>query len=129
MNEIIKNRKGLGYFGENIASRYLEQKGYKIVAKNYQKPWGEIDLIAEKEELIVFCEVKTNSKSFSGYFNPELRVNKEKAKHIIRTAKIFINKHYPGRGWRIDIVAVTINDLDKSAKVVHFKNAIVDPYT
>src|SRR3989338_7773097 len=123
------NRKSLGFLGENIARRFLEERGYQILAQNYRKPWGEIDLIAQKEGIIVFCEVKTNSKKFSGPsaggFNPEVRVNRTKARHIIRTADLFMKSHYPGeRGWRIDIIAITLDSFDKKAGIRHFKNAV-----
>ena len=123
------NRKSLGFFGENIAKRFLESRGYEILARNYSKPWGEIDLIAKKEGIIVFCEVKTNSKKFpgssAGGFNPEMRVNPTKERHIIRTADLFMKSHYPGeREWRIDIIAVTLDSFDKKAAIKHFKNAV-----
>ncbi|MDP3731346.1 MAG: YraN family protein [bacterium] len=123
------NRKSLGFFGENIAKRFLESRGYEILARNYQKPWGEIDIIAKKEGVIVFCEVKTNSKKFpgpsAGGFNPEVRVNPMKARHIIRTADLFMKSRYPGeREWRIDIIAITLDSFDKKAGIKHFKNAV-----
>ena|SRR3989338_3331021 len=123
-------QKKLGYFGENLAARYLESRGYKILFRNYQKPWGEIDLIAEKEGVVVFCEVKT-SNSFSSsdrelenVFNPEVRVNSKKMSHIVRTADIFMNgnKQYHGKEWRVDIVSILLNKLDKKASIKHFKN-------
>ena len=123
------HRKNIGFLGENIAKRFLEDRGYKILAQNYKKPWGEIDLIAEKEDIIVFCEVKTNSKKFpgppAGGFNPEVRVNPLKARHIIRTAELLMNSRFAGeRGWRIDIVAVTLDSFTGKAAIKHFKNAI-----
>lgn len=128
LEESQNNRKGIGFLGENIAGRFLEGRGYKILARNYQKPWGEIDIVAEKEGIIVFCEVKTNSKKFSGNgFSPELRVNPVKARHIIRTAELLMKSRFAGqdRGWRIDIVAVTINSFSQKAEIKHFKNAIM----
>ena len=121
-----QSRKETGFLGENIAKRFLESRGYKILAQNYKKPWGEIDLIAEKEGIIVFCEVKTNSKSFAGNgFNPEVRVNSLKARHIIRTAELLMNSRFAGgRGWRIDIIAVTLDSFTGKAAIKHFKNAV-----
>ncbi|TSC73632.1 MAG: putative endonuclease [Parcubacteria group bacterium Gr01-1014_44] len=127
LEESQNNRKGTGFLGENIAGRFLEGRGYKILARNYQKPWGEIDIIAEKEGVIVFCEVKTNSKKFSGHsFNPEWRVNPVKARHIIRTAELLMNGRFASenREWRIDIIAVTINAFTNKAEIKHFKNAV-----
>ncbi len=120
-------RKTVGFLGENIAGRFLESRGYKILARNYQKPWGEIDLIAKKEGVIVFCEVKTNSKKFSGHgFNPELRVNRIKAGHIIRTAELLMKSRFLKESgeWRVDVIAVTLDAFTGKAQIKHFKNAI-----
>ena len=126
----MSDNKKIGFLGENIAARYLENRGYKIIARNYQKPWGEIDIIAEKEGVTVFCEVKTNSKEFGNRFSPELRVNPKKASHIIRTASLYLNNQNQNneKEWRVDILAITINKLDKKARVLHFKNALADRY-
>ena len=129
-NKIVE-RKNLGFFGENLAARYLESKGYKILFRNYQKPWGEIDIIAEEEGVIVFCEVKTSKNIISSIdeesdnaFNPEVRVNPKKMSHIVRTASIFMNsnRRYLDKEWRVDIVSILLNKLDKKASLKHFKN-------
>lgn len=121
------SRKGIGFLGENIAGRFLESRGYEILAKNYQKPWGEIDLIVKKEGVIVFCEVKTNSKKFiNPAFNPEVRVNPVKARHIVRTAELLMKSRFANESgeWRVDIVAVTLDKFSQKAQIKHFKNAI-----
>ena len=126
LDENQNSRKNIGLLGENIAKRFLESRGYKILAQNYKKPWGEIDLIAEKEGIVVFCEVKTNSKKFPGHdFSPEMRVNSLKARHIIRTAELLMNSRFSGnREWRIDIIAVTLDSFAGKALIKHFKNAV-----
>ncbi len=55
-------RKEVGKLGEEIASKFLERKGFKIVLRNYRKPWGEIDIIAEKDDVVRFVEVKAVSR-------------------------------------------------------------------
>lgn len=128
LEENVNSTKSLGFLGENIAARFLESGGYKILAKNYQKPWGEIDIIAEKAGVIVFCEVKTNRKKFfGGSFNPELRVNQAKARHIIRTAELLMKSRYAGedREWRIDIIAIILDSSCGRAHIKHFKNAVI----
>lgn len=118
----------MGSWGEDLAASYLQERNYHILARNYQKPWGEIDLIAEKDGVMVFCEVKTNTKDQGFSFAPELRVNSKKARHILRTAKIFLNSHYPGveKEWRLDIISVTLNRAKRQAVIRHFKNALFD---
>ncbi|MDO8495319.1 MAG: YraN family protein [bacterium] len=121
-------RKTIGAWGEEIAANYLRSRKYRIVAQNYRQPWGEIDLIAEHEGVVVFCEVKTNSRDLGGGFAPELRVNSKKSRHILRTAKIFFNKYYKGQAkeWRVDIISVILNRILDQATVRHFKNVLID---
>lgn len=119
----LTQKTQFGNLTEKYALQYLESKGYGIISKNYRQPWGEIDLIAEKEGILVFVEVKANNKEIEG-FEPELRVNREKIKKIIRTARTFIaEKRYgPEQGWQIDIIAITLDKSRKMAKISHFKN-------
>ncbi len=122
------HKKTIGSWGEGLAVDYLRERNYHILAKNYQKPWGEIDLIAEKDGVIVFCEVKTNGQDQGSGFAPELRVNSKKARHILRTAKIFLGSHYAGteKEWRLDIISVTLKRASRQAVIKHFKNALFD---
>lgn len=116
--------KEIGFLAENIAARYLESKGYEIVAKNYRKPWGEIDIVARIGEAVVFVEVKANRQEFAGDFSPEIRVDYRKAQKIKRTAMFYL-EHELGNtdvGWQIDVIAVTFDIPNKKAKIRHFKN-------
>jgi putative endonuclease len=117
------HRKDLGCFGEAIAARYLESRGYEVIVKNYRKPWGEIDIIARKEDILVFVEVKTNRTEFVSGFEPESRVNPLKLSKIIKTASLYIQYDIGAeKEWQIDIIAVTLNNAGDKAKIKHFKN-------
>ena len=111
----------IGILGEQLAQKYLKDKGYNIVALNYKKFTGEIDIIAEKEKVISFVEVKTNSRhNFN--FNPELRVNSFKMQNIVRTANLFImEKGLQEVEWQIDIIAITFDSRSQKADIKHFK--------
>ena len=62
-----------GAIGENVAVKYLENKGFFIIDRNYRKKWGELDIIAQKDGLVHFVEVKTVSrKSYGGNFEQEI---------------------------------------------------------
>ena len=115
--------KELGYLAENIAARYLEGRGYEVIEKNYRKPWGEIDIIACKDGVVVFIEVKANRQETEG-FEPEVRVNWRKRRKIERAASLYLEHELCDTDceWRIDVVGVTFNQLDKKAKVMHFKS-------
>ncbi|UZE93341.1 MAG: YraN family protein [Candidatus Nealsonbacteria bacterium] len=124
------NTKELGNLGEKIAQDYLKDKGYKILDKNYcfrmqgspQK--GEIDIIAKKDGVISFIEVKTlQNKGLSRIFSPEDKVNFLKRKRLRKTAEYWLtkNKIPLDSKWQINIIAITINLLEKEAKIRYFK--------
>ena len=116
-------RSKFGALAEKYASQFLKDRGYTILGINYRKPWGEIDVIAEKNGVLVFTEVKANNKEITG-FEPELRVNKEKLKKILRAVRTYLAEKRcgPDQEWQIDIVSITIDKLRKVAKIKHFKN-------
>jgi putative endonuclease len=120
--------KELGNLAENISGRYLEDKGYEILERNYRKPWGEIDIIAFKDNVIVFVEVKANSQEFAGNFNPELRVDERKIDKILKTAKLYMQYNAEGEDyeWQVDVISVTFINEDKKAKIKHIKNVTAD---
>src|SRR3989344_3779819 len=114
----------LGFLAENIAARYLEDGGYEVIDKNYRKPWGEIDVIARRNETIIFVEVKANSRQFVGDFNPEVRVDWKKMAKIKRTAMLYLEQELCDADleWQIDVISVTFDGINKKAKIQHFKN-------
>lgn len=103
-----RERKDFGEFGEGQAVRFLKENKYKILQRNYKTPLGEIDIIAEKEGVIVFVEVKSRSSPLFG--PPYLRVTKAKRRNIIKTALFYLKKHDSlDRDVRIDVVAVNFD--------------------
>jgi len=128
------NPKELGEIGEKIAQNYLIEKGYKILALNYQPPFsgkkfGEIDIIAQKKSFfhkppICFIEVKTILEN--PYFFPEDRVDFFKKKKLKKLAEIYlIEKRIPlNTKYQIDIIAIKINPITKKPKISHFENII-----
>lgn len=113
----------LGFLAENLAARYLEKKGYTILELNYRKPWGEIDIIAKKEGILVFVEVKANRKIIPG-FEPELRANSSKIVKVVRTARTYLaaKKYSPEQEWQIDVISIGLDEPREVAKIRHFKN-------
>ena len=76
---------GLGLKGEQIARKYLLKKGYKIIATNFQCRFGELDLIAQDQNCLVFCEVKTRSAGMVAA--PQESVTPAKQRKMIKTAE------------------------------------------
>ncbi|MBX4211655.1 MAG: YraN family protein [Candidatus Yanofskybacteria bacterium] len=117
------SRSEFGRLAELTVSKELEAKGYKILAQNYRKPWGEIDIIAQKDKIISFVEVKASHQLLSG-FEPELRANPDKIKRIIKTARTYLSekKYTYDQPWQIDVVAITLQGNGEIATLNHFKN-------
>jgi len=120
---MITQKRKIGDIGEQIAVDYLKNLGYKIIERNYQKPWGEIDIIAQKQD-IAFIEVKTRTNIQTAY--PEQSVNYSKQQKIIKTAETYLaEKHIsPETSWQIDIIAVELNLQTRRARLEHIKNAV-----
>jgi len=126
----MTNKQDLGQLGENIACRYLVEKGYKIIERNFRKPWGEIDIITKaSDKTMVFIEVKTIRQYNSDFVNnnditAEDQLTKAKLQKLQRTASLYAG-HYQEliddeKGWQIDLLALTIKENNYVIK--HYKN-------
>jgi len=115
-------RKEVGRTGEDIAAQFLISKGFKIITRNYRKPWGEIDIIAEKGDIVRFVEVKAVSRenlpdiSREMDYRPEELVHVRKLKKLARTAAMYMEVMKDHREFQIDVVGVII---DKSRRIAH----------
>lgn len=96
--------------GEDIAHRFLRERGYTVVARNYRPRGGgfEIDLVALEKETVVFVEVKTRrSEDFAA---PERALDDAKLEQVLRGAGHFlIHAGWTGRPFRLDVVAVVLS--------------------
>jgi putative endonuclease len=122
-----------GSWAEGLSEKFLKERGYRIIDRNYRKPWGEIDIIAEKlchhedkENILVFVEIKASDSPAPVGFEPEKRVNKEKILRIKRAAQTYIQQNkLDGRTWQIDLITVEFNKDKSSARITHFKNVFI----
>jgi putative endonuclease len=116
-------RKGLGRRGEELAARYLEGKGYKILGRNYRSSVGEVDIVAEEEGSLVFVEVRTRSSDEYGL--PEESITSAKAQRMIEVAESYIQEEGESYlSWRIDVVAVELSPTMELVRLAHIKNAV-----
>ena len=112
----------LGTAGENQAAAYLEKNGYKLLARNFATPFGELDIVAREGKTLVFVEVKERTNNTYG--GPLAAVTKSKQLKIARTAAQFIKAHaLKYDSIRFDVICV----LD--GKTEHLKNAFFPPRT
>lgn len=125
--------KKIGALGEKIAANYLKRKGHQILDKNYLPKFisgpkkGEIDIVAKKNNVISFVEVKTlteNSREQFSAISPEEKVNFQKQRKIKKMAEFWLmEKKIPlDSKWQIDIVSIKIDSNLKKAKIRHFPN-------
>lgn len=102
-NYMLKTKQ-LGNHGEQIVANFLKNKNFKIISQNYKTKFGEIDLIAQKDEILAFVEVKTRKNV---YFPISNVVTRTKQKKIINTAKYFIvQKNIFDKVCRFDVATV-----------------------
>jgi putative endonuclease len=98
-------RRVFGDTAERLAETYLLQKGYTILDRQFLTRIGEIDLIAQDRDEIVFVEVKARHSDAFGY--PEASVTKTKLRKIGQTGEIYLRTHgLTGRHFRLDVIAV-----------------------
>ncbi|MBQ6780749.1 MAG: YraN family protein [Treponema sp.] len=115
-----KSTRQVGNEGEEKACLWLKNKGYEIVARNWRVRRGEIDIIAEKENLLVFAEVKTLPSGDVETLSHEL--DERKQKRIVETAKLFLLNHrkYSNDIIRFDVLVVNMPGFDD---VYHIEDA------
>jgi len=100
-------RRQLGNQGEDLAAAALKKQGYKILARNYVTPLGEIDLIARQGKTLVIVEVKTRKSTRFG--SPQESVSVTKQNRLRRLADYYLkDKRLTGAPVRFDVVAVTL---------------------
>ena len=108
-----------GLEGEEKAASYLKKQGYKIIAKNFQTRFGEIDIIAENKEYIVFVEVKARSEK--SIAEPREFVDIRKQRKIIKTAEIYLSENLTEKQPRFDVVEVKKDKM--KIQINHIVNA------
>ena len=114
-------RKRFGQEGESAAERYLRHKGYRIVARNLRSRVGELDLVAEDGQVLVFVEVKARrTDEFGGAI---YAVHQRKQEKVIRLAAQYLARHHINdRLCRFDVILLQGKDTVGS-QIEHIQNA------
>ena len=113
-------RQRLGDLGEKAAEDLLAAQGYRIVARKHRCSRGEVDLVAERGELLVFVEVRTRATAAFG--GPEETVGAAKQQRVVRAARDFPARwRGPPRGARFDVVAIV--DHPEGPRLSHIPGA------
>ena len=125
------DRKEVGRIGEALAAKFLENKGFTVLARNYREKWGEIDIVAEKGGCVRFVEVKTvsreniddGSREMNDY-RPEEMVHPAKLQRVARTAETYMAELHDERDYQIDVVGVLLDSTHKRAHCRLFEQVL-----
>lgn len=116
-------RRDTGNIGEKLARDYLKKHGYSIVQTNFRCRNGEVDIIARQKKTLVFVEVRT--KRNLEYGTPEESITRTKSHRLRATAYYYLKSlEKQPASWRIDFVAVELDDQDKATRIELIENAV-----
>jgi len=126
-------KRKLGDTGENIACDYLVRHGFEILDRNYLRKWSELDIVAEKNGIIHFVEVKSvscatlpNNVIHETGYRPEENVHPWKLKRLSRAMQTYIlEKRLDDREFQLDIITVKIDQTSRKARVEMIENVII----
>ncbi len=116
-------RREVGILGEKLAREFLEKRGYRIRETNYRCPEGEIDIIAKHKDSLVFIEVRTKRSLEFG--SPEESITPAKMERLRAVVARYgqTHKDLPSL-WRIDVVALVLDQKNKPLRIELIENAI-----
>ncbi len=126
-------KRRIGDIGEDVVCIYLQKKGFRILGRNYWKPWGEIDIVAENGSIISFVEVKTVSReSRAGEvtretLRPEENMHPAKIKRLHRAIQTYLLERRVPESveWKLDLACVFLDFKTKHARVEMLENIIL----
>lgn len=139
MKNFTSDKQKVGKLGEDVACTFLMKHGFTIEETNYTKKWGEIDIIAKKDDKIYFIEVKSVSRPFidggwpawdsNGKGNssrPEDNLHPWKLKRLSRTIQTYlIHKRVGNTPWQFDVLIVYLDMQTRNARVRVIDNVIL----
>ncbi|MCA1900531.1 MAG: YraN family protein [Chloroflexi bacterium] len=117
----MTNKKEIGAWGEKIAAEWLAERGCEIVARNVRTPYGEIDIVAQQDDVTLFVEVKTRASKSLG--PPEISITPKKQSRMLASAEYYAAERGIDR-WQIDVIAVESNAGGAKPAITRFENAI-----
>lgn len=117
------HRIRLGKWGEAVAGRFLQEKGYRLLDTNYRCRWGEVDIVAQEGDELVFVEVRT--RRGVRYGTAEESVTAAKARRLVATAQDYLQQRgQEGAEWRIDLIAISLDGDRRVQEIAHLRHAV-----
>ena len=113
----------MGEWGEGVASRFLQDQGYRITDTNFRCRWGEVDIVARDGDELVFVEVRTRRDT--EYGTPEESITTAKAQRLVATAQEYMQRHgEEDLDWRIDLVSIRLGHGWQLRDISHLTNVV-----
>jgi len=131
MKNFTSNSQKIGELGEGVACKFLIKSGFSILERNYTKKWGEIDIVAEKDNKRYFIEVKSTNVSSLEYipnltYHPEENMHPWKLKRLRRVVETYlISKRLGYVDWQFDLLVVYLDTNNRLARVRVVDNIIL----
>ena len=132
MKNFTSNSQKIGELGEDIACKFLMKQGFSVLERNYTKKWGEIDIIAKKDDKRYFIEVKSKSVSSLDFVSyettgrPEENMHPWKMKRLRRVVETYlISKRLGAIDWQFDLLIVYLDLEERKARVKKVENVIL----
>ncbi len=123
----------IGQIGESVACSFLENRGFRLIERNYRKKWGEIDIIMEKDSVLHFIEVKSSSvkrfyKDGEESYRPEDHIHIYKKARLARTVETYLSeREIPlNKNFEVSAVVVLINEESKKIKIKFIQRILID---
>lgn len=112
-----------GKRGEELARDFLKKRGFRILETNYRCPEGEVDIISQHKDCLVFTEVRTKTSQQFG--SPEESITYTKKRRLITTARHYLqNLDNQLPLWRIDFIAIELDRKGKLTRIELIENAV-----
>ena len=136
MKNFISKTQRIGELGEDVACKFLIRHGFAILERNYTRRWGEIDIVAEKENKTYFVEVKSKSVESIEFMQrllekkeinrPEENMHPWKIKRLRRVVETYlISKRLGNKEWQFDLLVVYLDIEKRFARVKVVDNIIL----
>lgn len=128
MKQFTSKTQKIGELGEKICTKYLREIGFTLIELNYTKKSGEIDIIAEKNDILHFIEVKSVQLKYVSYetYNPAENLTKSKYAKILKTTNVYLDENSVSHEtkWQIDLYCVFINRDSGKHKINRIENIV-----
>lgn len=120
---MTNGRKALGNAGERLAARYLEERGLRIIERQWRGKAGEVDLVALDGEILIVVEVKTRRGRRFG--DAEEAIDDTKAERLLALGEEYTASHreHSERYWRVDVVAITLDTSGRLERLTYLQDA------